>query len=65
MEKVIMANNDGDSGGTTVLALVLGAMMVLVVGLYAGGVFAPHKTDTASITIETPKAPAPAPTPDQ
>jgi hypothetical protein len=58
-----MANNSDDSGGIAVIALVLGALIVLVVGLYAGGVFTPKRTDTASITVETPKAPEPAPTP--
>jgi hypothetical protein len=58
-----MAQNNDDSAGTTVIALVVGALMVLVIGLYAGGIFTPHRTDTASITVETPKVPVPAPTP--
>jgi hypothetical protein len=48
-----------DNSGTTVLALIVGAMLVLVVGLYAGGVFTPK--DSASITIETPKVTTTAP----
>ncbi len=59
-------NNSGDSSSTTVLALIVGALLVLVVGLYAGGVFPGQKSDTATITIETPKTvPVPVvPTPN-
>lgn len=41
-----------ESGGTTVIALVVGALLVLVIGLYASGTFSTR--DTTNVTVETP-----------
>lgn len=49
--------NDYGGGGTTMIALVVGALLVLVIGLYATGSFGPRR-DTTSVTIDTPSVPA-------
>ena len=55
-----------DNSGTTMLALIVGALAVLVIALFAFGGFgrAPiSDTNKTSISVETPKAPeTPAPT---
>jgi hypothetical protein len=60
-----MANDSG--GGTTVIALVVGALLVLVIGLYATGAFGPRQDSTTvnvdtPVTTETPAPAEPAPT---
>lgn len=55
-----------DSGGTTVIGVIIGAILVLLVGLYAFGIFGPRKDDT-TINVDTTapvvEAPAPEPAP--
>lgn len=51
-----MANDNG-GGSTTMIALVVGALLVLVIGLYATGSFGPRQ-DTTSVTIDAPTVPA-------
>lgn len=51
-----MADGNGN-GGTTVLALVVGALLVLVVGLFMfGGIPGMHKDSGPSITVTAPKS---------
>jgi hypothetical protein len=55
---------NNDSASITLLALVIGGLLVLVIGLYAGGVILPQRapdTSSTSVTIETPAPAAPAP----
>ncbi len=60
-----------DSGGTAVIGVIIGAILVLLVGLYVFGVFGPRKDDTTInvdttapvIEVPAPATPAPEPAP--
>lgn len=59
-----------DSGGTAVIGVIIGAVLVLLIGLYAFGVFGPAKdattvnVDTTAPVVEVP-TPAPETTPPE
>ena len=65
-----------DSGGTTIIGVIIGAVLVLLVGLYVFGVFGPRKADDTTVNVDTtapvveapaadpaPVTPAPEPAP--
>ena len=63
-----------DNGGPAVIGVIIGAVLVLLVGLYVFGIFGPRQNDTTinvdtTAPIEVPTAPEttppePAPSPD-
>ena len=57
---------DSGSGGTVLIALVVGAIAAAVIGLFAFGAFDNRGPSTTSVTVEQPVVPtqsAPATTP--
>ncbi len=66
MTTIIERPSGGSDGGIAVIAVLVGAIAALVIGLFALGVFEGTpvgKPNETNLTIETPAPTAPAPAP--